>query len=110
MEDVVGTVLVRHRAASVGVHVCSQSSGSRHHGCGRGAVGGGGYHHQRGGGGGHSHSSLIAGAGLRQSPVHSDVLQVIAVHRLIIVQDLPLLVHSLPAVEDTKHRRSLVDN
>lgn len=110
VEDVVWTVLVWHCVAAVGVHLRPESTCGRHHSCRSGAGGRGGYDHQWGGGSGHSYPSLIALTGLRQSPVHSGVLQVITVHRLIIVQDLPLLVHSLPTMEDTKHRRSLVDN
>lgn len=45
VEDVVGTVLVWHCGATVGVHVCSQSSCGRNHGCRSGAGGCGGYHH-----------------------------------------------------------------
>lgn len=110
MEDVVGTVLVWHRRAAVGVQVRSESPRGRHHGRRRGAGGGGGHDHQRGGGGGHSDTRLVALTGLRQSPVRCGLLQVVAVHGFIVVQNLPLLVHGLPAVEDTKHGWSLVDN
>lgn len=110
VKDIVGTVVVRHCAATVLVHVRSQCICGHCHRCGRGAVGCGGYHHQRGGGGWDSDPSVVARAGLRQSPVHGHVLQIIAVQRLVIVQHLPLLVHGLPAVEDPEHRRSLVDN
>lgn len=110
VEDVVRTVLIWHCAAAVGVHVCSHSPSGRHH-SGRGGAGGrGGHHHQRGGGGGYSYPSLVALGGLRQSPVYCGFLQVIAVHGFVVVQNLPLLVHGLPTVEDAKHRRSLVDN
>ena len=69
VEDVVGTVLVWHCAATGRVHVCSQSSHGRHHGW-RGWPGGrGGDHHERGVGSGHSEPSLEALTGLGHSPV-----------------------------------------
>lgn len=110
MEDGVGTVLVGCRVHLRARTPCPSATVSRHQSGGGGASGGRGHHHQRGVGGGHAHSSLIAGAGLRHSPVHSGVFQVVAVRGLVVVQDLPLLVESLPAVEDPKHRRPLVDD
>lgn len=109
VEEVVGTMLIWHCAAAVRVRMCCQPSCSHHHGSGSGPCGCGGYHHEWGGGGGNSHSGVIARAGPWQSPVHCDI-QFVAVHWLIVVQDLPLLVHSLPTVEDAEHGGSLVDD
>ena len=127
MEEVVGAVVMirmmmtpvrKRRRLSVAPLRQRVPRGCRGGGrCGAQGMGGDGGHEGGGGGGGRvvpeagPRRGGVPGIGQGRRPGCGAVfLMVLRVFGLIVVEDLPLLVNSLPAVEDAEYRRPLVDD